>query len=233
MFTALSVEERFFAVSQARREAYVRLWARSMLGLLGVQIVLDAPEGMPKERGVPMLVVANHRSTIDILLMLHLFGGQLLARGDMATWPGIGALARRAGTLFVDRTDPRSGAAAVRSMRERMRGGITVSVFPEGTTFEGDEVRPFQAGAFLAIAREKGRVLPVGVAYEHPDAIYGDEPVGRHMKRLAQAPATRVGIAVGRLVDARGTAVLALASDAQRQVQTLVEKARCLVGGAS
>jgi 1-acyl-sn-glycerol-3-phosphate acyltransferase len=146
---------------------------------------LDGPPASPTV--TPRLVVANHRSTIDILLMLHLFGGQLLARGDMATWPGIGVMARRAGTLFVRRDDPASGAGAVQRMRERLRRGITIGVFPEGTTFHGDEVREFQPGAFVAIARERGIVLPVGIAYERDDAIYGDEPIVDHLKRLAQA----------------------------------------------
>jgi 1-acyl-sn-glycerol-3-phosphate acyltransferase len=177
-------------------------------------------------------VVANHRSTIDILLMLHLFGGQLLARGDMATWPAIGVLARRVGTLFVDREDPTSGAAAIKRMRARMRAGMIIGVFPEGTTFPGDEVRPFQAGAFMAIARERGIVLPVGIAYERDDAVYGDEPIGDHLKRIIQAPSTSVAVAVGAPISAMGAGVAGLADRAHDDVQCLVHRARGLIGRA-
>ena len=163
--------------------------------------------------------------------MLDLFGGNLLARGDMADWPAIGVMARRAGTLFVDPTDPASGAAAVQRIRERLRRGITISVFPEGTTFEGDEVRPFQAGAFVAIARERGEVLPVGIAYETPEAIYGDEPVLDHMKRLVRAPSTRVAVSIGSPVGASATGVASLASAMRSEVQSLVHRARGFASG--
>ena len=231
MLAALTVEHRVRPVSDERLDAYVRSWARSLLRLLQVDLMLDTAPGAFEKGNAPRLVVANHRSTVDILLMLHLFGGNLLARGDMASWPAIGVMARRAGTLFVDREDPSSGAAAVQSMRERMRRGITVCVFPEGTTFSGDEVREFQAGAFIAVAREKGVVTPVGLAYETRDAIYGDEPVGDHMKRLARAASIRVAVAVGTPFSAAGTGVRSLAERARQEVQSLVGRARGLVGG--
>jgi len=231
MLAALTIEERFVAVSDERRNAYVRTWARSLLRLLHVEIDLDAAPGALAPRRCPLLVVANHRSTVDILLMLHLFGGNLLARGDMADWPAIGVLARRAGTLFVDRDDPASGAAAVQRIRERLRRGITVCVFPEGTTFEGDEVREFQAGAFIAIAREKGDIVPVGFAYERRDVIYGNEPVTDHMKRIIETPTIRVGAFIGSPFSTAGLGVRAVAAKAQSDVQALVDRARSRIGG--
>jgi 1-acyl-sn-glycerol-3-phosphate acyltransferase len=232
MLAALTLEERVRTVTHERRNAYARSWARSLLRVLGVEMTIDR-SGSLETGTAPRLVVANHRSTLDILLMLHLFGGHLLARGDMATWPAIGILARRVDTLFVNRGDPASGAAAVRRIRDRLRRGSTVCVFPEGTTFHGDEVRDFQPGAFVAIAREKGSVLPVGLAYEHPEAIYGDEPVVDHMKRLARARSTRVGVAIGSPRQATGAGVGALAELVRGDVQELVLRARGLVGGGS
>jgi lyso-ornithine lipid O-acyltransferase len=233
MLAALTVEHRVRPVTDERLDVYVRSWARSLLRLLRVELLVDPRPGALEKGDLPRLVVANHRSTVDILLMLHLFGGNLLARGDMAQWPAIGVMARRAGTLFVDREDPSSGAAAVQSMRERLRRRITVCVFPEGTTFPGDEVREFQAGAFIAVAREKGSVTPVGIAYETPDAIYGDEPVGDHMKRLAQSSSIRVSVAIGAPFSAAGAGVRPLADRARTEVQALVTRARGIVGARS
>jgi len=235
MMAALVIEERLHELTDERRSGYARRWARSLLRILRVHLQVDGAEldGPPASpTATPRLVVANHRSTIDILLMLHLFGGQLLARGDMATWPAIGVMARRAGTLFVRRDDPASGAGAVQRMRERLRRGISIGVFPEGTTFHGDEVREFQPGAFVAIARERGIVLPVGIAYESDDAIYGDEPIVDHLKRLAQARTTSVVVAIGTPILATGAGVTGLAEHAHDEVQRLVHRARSLVGPA-
>src|SRR5919201_3878734 len=91
MLSAWWAEERLRGPSEALQQAYVRRWARRMLRLLGVEldVVFEQYENRdPLAR--PRLVVANHRSTVDILIMLHLFGGQLLARADMAGWPAIG-----------------------------------------------------------------------------------------------------------------------------------------------
>ena len=230
MLAAFSVEDGVRGVSFERQQAYVRRWARSMLRLLRVELeVVGRDEGSAQ----PRLVVANHRSTLDILIMLDLFGGQLLARNDMATWPAIGVLARRAGTLFVDRDSPASGASAVRTMRERLRRKITLCVFPEGTTFDGDEVREFRAGSFLAIVREHGHVLPVGLAYQEPEAVYGDEPVLDHMKRLVRTPQFRVCAAIGTPRQADGADVKTLAQATRDDVQRLVHRARGHLGGLS
>jgi 1-acyl-sn-glycerol-3-phosphate acyltransferase len=230
MVAAIALEEGVRRVDDARRDAYVRSWARTLIKVLGIEARIDAPPGVLEKNSRPRLVVANHKSTFDILLMLDLFGGSLLARGDMADWPAVGFMARRAGTLFVDRHDPTSGAAAVQRIRDRLRRGITVSVFPEGTTHAGDEVREFSAGAFVAIARERGEVLPVGIAYERSEAIFGDEPVLDHMKRLVRTPRTRVAVAVGAPVEA-SRSVAEFTAAMRAEVQTLVTKARSIVGG--
>ncbi len=117
-------------------------------------------------------------------------------------------------------------------IRDRLRSGVTVGVFPEGTTFHGDDVREFQGGAFIAIARESGEVVPVGIAYEQPDAVYGDEPVMDHMKRLVRAPSVRVGVAVGSPIEAPRRHIRSLAGHLRDEVQTLVYRARAMVGGA-
>src|SRR4051794_7187216 len=92
MLAALTLEDGLRKVSDERRQAYVRRWARSMLALLGVEAEVDRAVGTLEEASRPRLVVANHRSTLDILLLLSLFGGQLLARGDMANWTAIGLM---------------------------------------------------------------------------------------------------------------------------------------------
>jgi 1-acyl-sn-glycerol-3-phosphate acyltransferase len=177
----------------------------------------DAPGGR--------LVVSNHRSMVDILVLLAAFGGHLLSRDDLGRWPVVGALARMAGTLFVDRQSASSGATAVRQMVERLRAGRTLGVFPEGTTWPDDPVRPFHPGAFLAVLRTGGVVQPVGLAYQSPHAVYFQEPFGAHARRLLQAPVTRVAIALGEPLPAEGNA-RRLASRAEEAVGRLVTVAR-------
>jgi 1-acyl-sn-glycerol-3-phosphate acyltransferase len=117
----------------------------------------------------------------------------------------------------------------VLGIREKLRGGRTVIVFPEGTTFPGDEVRPFHAGSFIPLARERGEVWPAGIAYESEDAIYGDEPIGAHMKRLVRSPRIRVAVAVGSPIASTGVGVQALRDQAHAAVVLLVGRARAVL----
>lgn len=211
------------------REPHVHLWAQAQRRLLGVQIVTQ-PAPRPRPAG-PQLVVSNHRSALDIVVMLELFGGSLLSRADLAAWPALGALARAAGTLFVDRDDSHSRISAIRKVRARLLSGATVVVFPEGTTFPGDEVRPFQPGAFMGIAHAAGHVVPVGLAYQDDAALFGEESFPEHLSRLLQLRQTRVGVAVGDPLPAAGASAKSLAQSAHREVQRLVESARELVRG--
>jgi 1-acyl-sn-glycerol-3-phosphate acyltransferase len=224
------------------RERWVGAWSSAMLRLFGVTPIVRGPvagrqsvtgsgAAGPEAGARGCLVVANHRSTADILLLLRMFGGRMVSRSDLATWPLLGFAARAVGTLFVDRSDVLSGARAVRTIRDRLAAGDTVIVFPEGTTFAGDDVRPFRDGAFVASLRCSADVVPVGLAYaKESDAAFLDESFPAHLARMAAAAPSRVAMCVGEPI-ARGDVVRTaqLRERAQAAVQRLVREARHLV----
>jgi 1-acyl-sn-glycerol-3-phosphate acyltransferase len=179
------------------------------------------------------LVVANHRSTADILVLLRAFGGHMVSRADLARWPLVGVAARAVGTVFVDRSDAASGANAVRAIRDRLAEGRTVIVFPEGTTFPDDEVRPFHAGAFVAALRSGADVIPVGLAYgTGSGAAFVNESFPAHLARVAEARPSDVVLSVGEPIVVREKARAAQLRDhAHAEVQRLVGEARKLVDG--
>jgi 1-acyl-sn-glycerol-3-phosphate acyltransferase len=106
---------------------------------------------------------------------------------------------------------------------ERGRG---VMVYPEGTTFEGDEVHAFRAGAFLTAQRTGAEIVPIGLAYEGAAASYGEETFAEHMVRVSAAPMTRASIVVGDPIPSGGQDVDALREHARSEVQALVHQAR-------
>jgi len=166
-----------------------------MLRVLGVELDVLG-EIPPRAPGRGRLVIANHRAATDIGVMLSLFGGALVARGDMAHWPLIGLMAARTGTIFVDRGDRRSGAKAIRAMRRRLKSGQTLSLFPEGATFVGDEVQTFQPGSFVAARGLDVEVIPVGIAVPH-GLEYVGVSFGAHVARVAAQRHTPVTAVVG------------------------------------
>ena len=137
---------------------WVGRWSRALLTLFGVDLRVYGQVSPPK--GCGRVIISNHRSTLDVGVLLSIFGGHMVSRADLARWPLMGLAAREAGTIFVDRANAASGAGAIRAMTEVLRRGHTVVVFAEGTTFADDEVRPFHGGAFVAAVVAKAEVLP-------------------------------------------------------------------------
>jgi 1-acyl-sn-glycerol-3-phosphate acyltransferase len=210
---------------EPRRDAWVGAWAGALLRIFGVRATTRGP--MPVH-GRGHLIVANHRSTADILVLLRAFGGRMVSRADLAGWPLVGPAARAVGTVFVDRADAVSGAAAVRTIRSHLAQGSTVIVFPEGTTFPGDEVRPFHAGAFVAALHSGADIVPVGIAYASgSEAAFFNETFPAHLSRMAAADPSRVAMCVGApIAVAEKVRAARLRDDAQAEVQRLVREAR-------
>jgi 1-acyl-sn-glycerol-3-phosphate acyltransferase len=201
-------------------DRWVARWSQSLLDLFGIRLILEGAD--PANTAPGKLVVANHRSTIDVGILLRHFGGHMVSRADLAQWPVVGPAARSVGTIFVDRTDIASGAAALRAMRETLQRGETVIVFPEGTTFADDEVRPFHAGPFVAAHTAKVAVVPVGLAYGHTSgAAFVNETFLSHLGRMARTPSSQVAMVIGD----------ALAFDSSRRARDLTELAHGAVSG--
>ena len=89
----------WLVASRGRARAQVLgLWSRSLLRLL--QVSVEVRGALPPP-GVAL--VANHLSYLDIAVLGSLVDAVFVAKADVAGWPGIGALARRVGTIFIDR----------------------------------------------------------------------------------------------------------------------------------
>jgi 1-acyl-sn-glycerol-3-phosphate acyltransferase len=212
---------------EALRDRWVRRWSTALLRLFAIELEVYGALP-PRRQGVGRLVVSNHRSAIDIGILLRIFGGHMVSRADLSGWPLVGAAARRVGTVFVDREDASSGATAIRVIRQLLKDGEVVCLFPEGTTFDGDEIRPFHPGAFVAALRTRAEVIPVGLAYpKGSGAAFVNETFLAHLSRMASAPATRVAACMGRPMAIGERARAAELRDRVRAaVQELVVEAR-------
>jgi len=220
--------------SEAVTRRWMRRYGRQILRLLGgrVETPLERGDYLPGRdaSGKGRIFVMNHRSMLDVYVYLAHVEAFALSRGDLAGWPVIGLAARRVGTVFVDRQSRSSGSAAVGAMVEAVRSGKGVIVFPEGTTFAGDEVRPFRAGAFVAAARAKAEVVPLGVAYERDDACFVEDSFLEHWRKLGGMREVRLALEHGDPIppgdpeDAK--------KRAHEAVQALVHKARARLDAA-
>ena len=145
----------------------VRTWSRQMLDILGVALVL---RGTAPERG-PLLLVANHISWLDILVMNAAHPARFVSKADVKHWPVLGALITGAGTLYIERESRRDAMRVVHQMADALKAGDTVAVFPEGTTGDGRDLLPFHANLIQAAISAHAPVMPV--ALDFVDATSG------------------------------------------------------------
>jgi 1-acyl-sn-glycerol-3-phosphate acyltransferase len=173
------------------------------------------------------MFVMNHRSGLDIGIVISTLEARILSRADLADWPVIGYVARQVGTVFVDRSSKRSGASAIKTMVRALKSGKAIALFPEGTAFAGDEVRPLKAGAFKVAQLAGAEIIPVGVAYADADASFGDESFGSHMTRVIGKRRVRVAVEMGEpIVPPHAPDLRTLADQTRQQLQLLVDRAR-------
>jgi 1-acyl-sn-glycerol-3-phosphate acyltransferase len=219
--------------SNERQLRYIRRWGRRILDTWGVELIARGPyvergEQVPRKgaNGKGRIFVSNHRSMLDIAVTIDLVEGRHVSRADLSKWPVVGLVARRAGTLFVERDSRSSGAKVVLEMVNQVEKGEGVVMYPEGTTFDGDEVRPFRHGAFTAAKRTDAEVVPIGLAYEGAAASFGDESFTEHMMRVSRARRTRCAAVVGEPIASAGLQLEALKNRTHDAVQDLVHQAR-------
>jgi 1-acyl-sn-glycerol-3-phosphate acyltransferase len=117
-------------------------------------------------------------------------------------------------------------------MRRILERGATLLVFPEGTTFAGDEVHTFRAGALRALLGLDVEIIPVGLAYD-PGVEWVDGSFFDHMMKIAARKRTRVTVKVGSPIRAgKDTRTAAITRELQASVQQLVREAREIHGRA-
>ncbi len=143
------------------REQRVQAWARGMLGILGIGLEL---RGTPPAAG-PLLLVANHISWLDILVLHAARHCRFVSKADVKHWPLIGSLATGAGTLYIERESRRDAMRVVHHMAESLRAGDILAVFPEGTTSDGTTLLPFHANLLQAAIAADAPALPVALQF--------------------------------------------------------------------
>ncbi|MFT3925486.1 MAG: lysophospholipid acyltransferase family protein [Myxococcales bacterium] len=143
----------------------------------------------------PCVLVANHISYFDPVVLSSFVPLTAVAKREVGGWPVIGEVSRKLGTLYVTREDAHSGARCLREAMRALEAGVSVLVFPEGTTTHGDSVLPFKRGIFGVAARMNVPVVPVSLRYDCPEVAWvGDESFLPHYMRSMTRACTRVNV---------------------------------------
>jgi 1-acyl-sn-glycerol-3-phosphate acyltransferase len=193
-----------------------RLWHRIVLGLLGIRVHVRGE--MLADR--PLLIAANHISWTDIHVIGALGNVGFVAKSEMGGWPVIGKLSRLQRTIYVDRERRRSSGKQVSEIGQRLAAGDAMIFFAEGSTADGNFLKPFKSTLFgaaqvalqsgdiervtvqpVAIAYTRLHGLPMGRSLRPHSAWIGDRKLVPHIVQLLQEGAVDVEVHFGEPID--------------------------------
>jgi len=142
-----------------------QVWAHVNLWVSGVRVRTRFTA--PLDPASPYVFMSNHRSHFDVLALavgLDAFQLRWVAKQELTKVPIFGWALQHTGHVIVDRSNHAQAMASMRAAEEKMRTGISVIIFPEGTRAPSDDaLLPFKRGGFV-LAQETGiPIVPVGV----------------------------------------------------------------------
>jgi 1-acyl-sn-glycerol-3-phosphate acyltransferase len=147
-------------MSEAQQHRAVQQWAQGVLRIMGIGLQVHG-----RAHTGPVLLVANHISWLDIVVMLAAQYCRFVAKSELKAWPLVGPLATAAGTLYIERASSRDALRVVHHMAERLQAGDVLAVFPEGTTGDGVHVLPFHANLLQAAIAAQAPAQAVGLRF--------------------------------------------------------------------
>ncbi len=158
---------------------YRRFIIRILHGIVGAKVIVYG-----NELGNKGLVISNHRSYFDSIVLLKNMLAYPIAKKEVASWPLVGAVAKVSGVLFVNRNSKLSRKQILLEITEIFKKGYTVLNTPEGTTHNKPTTIPFKPGAFVIAAQLGIPVVPVAIDYKDlNDAWIGNDTFFPHFIR--------------------------------------------------
>ncbi|MEL6614236.1 MAG: lysophospholipid acyltransferase family protein [Bacteroidota bacterium] len=197
---------------------WFRVYDRIVYALCGFRI-RSVREGASGDKVGPAVYVSNHQAMMDIPALALAIDTPFVfvARGSLRKVPLVGSVLHRSPCVFIDRNAPGGAQEALTESTERLRDGISVLFFPEGTRSFTGELLPFRRGAFQVALDADVPVVPVALGDTH------------HLldERSRTARPGRLEVRIGPPMYAEpGEAPEAFAARAQAEVQRLLALAR-------
>ncbi len=160
---------------------------RGILRLMGVRLHVSRP--LPLER--PLLVVSNHVSWLDIVVLGAVAPLSFVAKSEMKSWPVFGWLAQLQRTVFVAREKRRDAGQQANAVADRMAAREIMVLFPEATTTDGNKLHAFKTPLFEAARfalvqakMEQALIQPVAINYNRLHGL----PMDRHWRTYVAWP---------------------------------------------
>ncbi|HVN93643.1 MAG TPA: lysophospholipid acyltransferase family protein [Terracidiphilus sp.] len=168
-----------------QRALWLRQAARGVLGSLDMRSQID---GRIPSHG---LVVSNHLSYLDIVIISAAMPCFFVSKIEVGGWPIFGKAARSGGTIFLDRSSTESAMLVADEISARLKLPVPVLLFPEGTSTDGKQILRFHSRLIDPATSAGVPITAAGIRYVLDDGLeerelcwYGDESFVTHLWKV-------------------------------------------------
>jgi len=148
----------------------IQWWCTGLLAAFNIQVKKTGL--LPSENTAlsNTMFVANHVSWSDIHALNSVIPLRFIAKSEIKNWPIFGYLVSKANTLFIDRTKRQDAKRTIDIAYSSLQSGDNLCLFPEGTTTDGTEMKPFKSSLIQAAILAKSPIWPVALHYPNADS---------------------------------------------------------------
>lgn len=144
--------------------AFVNWGFKCCLFLAGTKVIVKGEENVPTDE--PVLYIGNHRSYFDILITYIRVPRPTgyIAKKEMLKWPLLVNWMRNLHCLFLDRQDIKQGLKVILEAIEKVKSGISICIFPEGTRNRTNHTfMEFHEGSFKIASKTGCAIVPMAI----------------------------------------------------------------------
>lgn len=221
---------QFPRLDRTSQSLAIQKWSADTLNLLGISVeVIGAVETSTSNSS--RLLVANHISWLDPLVIQTLQHSIFVAKQEVSQWPFVGHIAKGCDVVFVNRGSPSSARKMVQSMTAALQKNMCIAGFPEGTSTEGHQVGFFHSNLFEVAVANACEVIALSLRYQDPStqairlepAFVGDIGFLQSLHRVICAPPMVVQVVVSKPIAPQGHTRRTLAQLVQSTVESQLQ----------
>jgi len=142
---------------------YARWWAKIQLLVSGVRVKVGGLEHLDKE--TPYIYMSNHQGSYDIFALLSCLPVQFrwIGKKELFAIPILGWAMGAANYISIDRSGRRRALESIERAVRKIKGGVSVVIFPEGTRSRDGSIQPFKRGGFTLALKSGVPIIPITI----------------------------------------------------------------------
>jgi 1-acyl-sn-glycerol-3-phosphate acyltransferase len=144
-----------------------RSWGNFNLRAAGVKVEVHGLERLKSEQ--PCVYAANHQSLFDVFVVLGKLPVQFrwLAKEELFRLFVMGRAMKATGYIPINRSDHRKAFESINLAAQKVKNGVSIVIFPEGTRSEDGVLQEFKKGGFILAIKSQQPIVPISISGSH------------------------------------------------------------------